>query len=454
MFEYQKTLLKPTDRYRMLANANIMAELVGDDVSSSYIRFARTYLRALVQFARKEDFGTVKLVPSPEYKDAKPTLVRLSVIELLKEYGKKENSEKLAHAIEDFKDSIPMLARLARLIQTANSMQGTLSGAALNVIRREIIKTLSLETENDTDLEADAGIYLGVESGTQEFKTSMIYPANNRMQPDEYAQNQNVLKGICAFLNSTTGGTLYLGVNDQGTVIGIENDMKYMKCGRIDSYMRYVQDLAKKFFGIDTLPYLRIEPLYDNTVVAIHVDPHPYRVVELNNTAYLRVNAESREIPELVRQELIARKVFTDKDKAAAISQLQHACSIRKCVILHDYASSNSGKVSDRKVEAYDVRPEDGLVICLDLKKFESRVFSINRIGYVEILENEPWKYPASHKKIEVDVFHMTGDKPIHVSLQLDLMAKNLLIEEYPSSKKFIQPHKGDDNIWYFDTAV
>lgn len=282
----------------------------------------------------------------------------------------------------------------------------------------------------------------------------MIYPANNRMQPDEYAQSQNVLKGICALLNSTTGGTLYLGVNDQGTVIGIENDMKYMKCGSIDSYMRYVQDLAKKFFGIDTLPYLRIEPLYDNTVVAIHVDPHPYRVVELNNTAYLRVNAESREMPELVRQELIARKVFTDKDKATAISQLQHACSIRKCVILHDYASSNSGKVSDRKVEAYDVRPEDGLVICLDLKKFESRVFSINRIGYVEILENEPWKYPASHKKINVDVFHMTGDKPIHVSLQLDLMAKNLLIEEYPSSKKFIQPHKGDDNIWYFDTNV
>ena len=121
------------------------------------------------------------------------------------------------------------------------------------------------------------------------------------MQPDEYAQNQNVLKGICAFLNSTTGGTLYLGVNDQGTVIGIENDMKYLKCGSIDSYMRYVQDLAKKFFGLDTLPYLRIEPLYDNTVVAIHVDPHPYRVVELNNTAYLRVNAESREMPELVR---------------------------------------------------------------------------------------------------------------------------------------------------------
>ena len=149
-----------------------------------------------------------------------------------------------------------------------------------------------------------------------------------------------------------------------------------------------------------------------------------------------------------------ARKVFTDGDKAAALSLLQQAQTRKKCVVLHNYASSNSGKVSDRQVEAYDVRPEDGLVICFDRKKYCTRVFNINRIGYVEILEDEPWKYPSSHKKIEVDVFHTTGDKPIHVSLQLDLMAKNLLIEEFPSARDYVKPHKEDDNIWYFDTEV
>lgn len=454
MFEHQKTLLKPSDRIRFLSIANVMAELVGDTISSSYIRFARTYLRALIQFVKKESMASIQLKPQKEYADATPTLIRMSVIEILKEYGKKDNSEKLSDAIHSFKEKQPMLSRLAQLVQTANTMQGTLSEATLNVIRREIIKTLSIETENDADLEADGGIYLGIESGTQEFKTSMVYPSNNRMQPDEYAQNLNVLKGVCAFLNSTTGGTLYLGVNDQGTVVGIENDMKYLNLQTMDSYLRYVQDTAKKHFGIDTLPYLRIEPLYDNTVVAIHVEPHPYRVVELNNTAYLRVNAESREMPERVRKELLARKVFTDEDKAAALSLLQHAQTQKICVVLHNYASSNSGKVSDRFVEAYDVLPEDGLVICYDRKKFITRVFNINRIGYVEIKEEEPWKYPASHEKIEVDVFHMTGDKPIHVSLQMDLMAKNLLIEEFPRAKNGVKPHKGDENIWYFDTDV
>ena len=454
MFEHQKTLLKPSDRIRFLAIANVMAELVGDTTSSSYIRFARTYLRALVQFVRKESMDSIHLRPDEEYGEANPTLIRLAVIEILKEYGKKEESKKLSDAIHSFKQSFPILSRLALLVQTANAMQGTLSEATLNVIRREIIKTLSMETENDADLEADGGIYLGIESGTQEFKTSMVYPSNNHMQPDEYTQNENVLKGVCAFLNSTTGGTLYLGVNDQGMVVGIENDMKYLKFHTIDSYMRYVQDTAKKHFGIDTLPYLRIEPLYDNTVVAIHVNPHPYRVVELNNTAYLRVNAESREMPERMRKEQLARKVFTNEGRAAALSRLQHAQTRKKCVVLHDYASSNSGKVSDRFVEAYDVRPEDGLVICYDRRKFATRVFNINRIGYVEIKEDEPWKYPASHDKIEVDVFHMTGEKAIHVSLQLDLMAKNLLIEEFPRAKNSIKPHKGDDNIWYFDTEV
>ena len=457
LFLHQKSLLKPSERYRFLANAQVMAELVGDELSASYINFASTYLSVLVQFVCNEDFHSVRLEVEPEYKEATSTLIRLSVVQLLKEYGKKENSEVLAHAIEDYQEKYPILARLARLIQTANSMQGTLSDAAVNVIRREIIRTLSLETENDADLEADSGQYLGIESGTQEFKRSMVYSATGNMKPDEFAQNINVLKGVCAFLNSTTGGTLYLGVNDQGYVTGVASDMNYLHYQTMDSYLRYVQDVAKKHLGLDSLPYLRIEPLYDDTVVAIHVEPHPYRVVELLNTAYLRVNAESREMPERLRQELIARKMLTNKNAAAAISQLQHACSQERCVMLHNYASSNSGSLKDRLVEAYSILPEEGLIMCYDrdtTSEKKIKVFSISRIGYVEIRENEPWKYKALHLPIEVDAFHMTGDRKLHVSLQLDLFSKNLLVEEYPGTKGDVKMHKGDENIWYFDAKV
>ena len=455
LFEYQKSLLKPSERFRYLANANVMAEMVGDDLSASYISFVRTYLRALIQFVNGEDINAIHLEPDDEYKSAKPTLIRLAVIELLKEYGRKDNSEKLAQTISDFEERLPQLARLARLIQTANSMQDILSGSARNVIHREIIRTLSLETETDTDLEADRGTYLGIESGTQEFKTSMVYPPDNHMKPDEFAQNANIMKAVCAFLNSTTGGTLYLGVNDQGYVVGIDNDMKYLKMQTIDAYMRYVQDIAKKFFGIDALPYLRTEPLYDDKVVAVHVDPHPYRVVELNGTAYLRVNAESRIMPEQLRLQMLDRKVFTNKNRAAAISLLQQAYSQKRCAILHGYASNNSGGVEDRLIEPYDVKPEDNLVVAYDINRKGTRVFNFNRIGYVEILADKPWTNTERHKPVFVDVFHMSDDNvKIHISLQLDLMAKNLLVEEFPRAKDYLKGHKGDENIWYFDTDV
>ena len=146
--------------------------------------------------------------------------------------------------------------------------------------------------------------------------------------------------------------------------------------------------------------------------------------------------------------------MFTNKDRAAAVSRLQHACTQKRCVILHQYASNNGGTVSDRHVEAYDIKPEDGLVVCYDIDKKGVRIFSINRIGYVEILDNEPWRNTASHKAVKVDVFHMNGDTTTRISLQLDLMAKNLLVEEYPRAKEFITGHKGDENIWYFTTDV
>lgn len=455
-FDYQKTLMKPSERYTYLANARIMSEIADDELAASYIKFASSYLRVLVQFVSNESISKINLEPEPEYKDAYDTLVRLAIVQLLKEYGRKENSEILAQTILDYEEKIPILARIARLVQTANSMQGTLSDASINVIKREIIKTLSLETENDTDLE-DGGNYLGIESGTMEFKTSFVYPSNNNMQPDEIAQEKNVFRGICAFLNSTTGGTLYIGVNDQGYVVGIDNDMKYLRMNSIDTYIRHIQDRAKHYFDIDGIVYLRIEPLYENRVIAIHVEPHPYRVVELNDVAYLRVNAESREMPEKVKQELIARKVFKDKNKAAAISQLQHALSKKLCVILHNYASSNSGSVKDRLVEAYEVHPDDDLIMCYDRNTSSDqklRVFKISRIGWVEIKDDEPWKFPLSHKKINVDAFHMSGDTPIKISLELDLLAKNLLIEEFPRAKADLTQNRGNDNQWYYNASV
>jgi len=453
-FKYQMYLHRPIERTYLLANARLMEAVVGDEHQESFLKFTSDYLRTLVKFTMGENIKDIDLMPDASYAEAEATKTRLKIVELLKEYGKEENSEVLSNCIEEYETENPMLSRIARLIQTSNTLQELLSNSAMNVIKREIIKSLSLETENDADLEGEDNRYLGVENSTVEFKTSMVYPPDNNMQPDVQTQTNNVFRAVCAFLNSTIGGTVYLGVNDMGYVCGLKNDFTYFNCKNLDTYTRiYIQDKLIEKFGLDVMTHIQITPMFEGDVVAIKVESHPYRIVELDKIAYIRVNNESREMTESVRRDILSKKIVSEKDAAAKISNLQHAMSDGKCVKLHNYASSHSGSVTDRKVEPYNVLPHEGIAICLDHKDNKSKVFVISRMGSVEILD-EAWKYKNQHKKISVDAFHMTGDKPIKVSWSMDLFAKNLLLEEYPSSKKDIHPDKNDEDTWYFDTEV
>ena len=451
-FIYQQTLMRPLDRIALLANGRAMACLMGDDVNASFLKFTNDYLRILVNFATTDGIVDAKLTPDVAYAEAEATHVRMRVVDILKEYGHTGHSQVLADAIDD--TTHPMLARLAQLIQTSNAMQGILSQASLNVIKREIIKTLSLETEQDANLEGDDSRYMGVESSTVEFKTSIAFPPDNNMQPNLEVQTRNVMRAICAFLNSSMGGTVYLGVNDAGYVCGLEEDRKYLKFKSIDDYTRrFIQDPAIDMLGLDAMTHITITPMMDNNVVAIHVEPHPYRVVELDGKAYVRVNNESREMSDAVKTQLIKQRVFTDRDKAAATSALQLALGRKCCVELHNYASSSSGTIRDYTVEPYDVLPADGLVVAYDIDAAKCKVFTIARIGHVKLLDSA-WSHEGDHESMHIDAFHTAGNKPLRISLQLDMLARNLMIEEYPRTRDDITPQQGDPNTWYYNGTV
>ena len=77
----------------------------------------------------------------------------------------------------------------------------------------------------------------------------------------------------------------------------------------------------------------------------------------------------------------------------------------------------------------------------------------VNRIGGKDATGDQEWK-KGGDPVLFVDVFHMNGDTTTRISLQLDLMAKNLLIEEYPRAKEFITGQKGDENVWFFTTDI
>ena len=64
-------------------------------------------------------------------------------------------------------------------------------------------------------------------------------------------------------------------------------------------------------------------------------------------------------------------------------------------------------------------------------------------------LTTENWESKELHKADPVDCFRIGGPKQIPVRFQMTLLAKNLLIEEYPLSEQFISTI--NENLYIFE---
>lgn len=138
------------------------------------------------------------------------------------------------------------------------------------------------------------------------------------------------------------------------------------------------------------------------------------------------------------------------RSNANCVAVLGKAIEEKKKVILHDYASANSGQISDRLVEPFAFTNNHIDVWAYDCDKKSNRIFKIPRIGKAELL-SEGWEFVSEHHRQEIDAFHMCGDDRIHVRLELNLLARNLLIEEFPLAVADITA-EGDH--WVFDSHV
>lgn len=308
MVRYQKTIANPTERYRVLCMSKVIATLVGLDKYQSYIGFVMDYLKQLVYFAKSEYEQISLLNPDEQIEELAVVKQRCDVVRILHAYNSKNSAGVLEDIIDENADE--SLTKIARLIQSSNIIGDVLPAATKNIIKREIAKCLSLETEDEMDLDDENGIYLGMEDQHQEFKTSFVYPPDNNMMPNVALQEKNIFKALCGFLNTDAGGTLYLGVTDLGYVCGIENDMKHLKMTELDTFTRFIQDRAALSFGeVDIISHFAIKPVYDNRVIAIRVEPYEDGVVELNGIAYIRINNETREMNAKLKRQIKEKKM-------------------------------------------------------------------------------------------------------------------------------------------------
>lgn len=143
-------------------------------------------------------------------------------------------------------------------------------------------------------------------------------------------------------------------------------------------------------------------------------------------------------------------KYVQKTEVAEHIELLGDAIRNKKKVILKAYESAHSQEVADRFIEPFEFTTNCIDVWGFDLEKQENRVFKISRIGKVCLLE-DGWSQEENHQTSKTDCFRISSFKQTPVKLELSLMAKNLLVEEYPLSERDLR-YEGDK--WILETMV
>src|SRR5690625_54773 len=133
---------------------------------------------------------------------------------------------------------------------------------------------------------------------------------------------------------------------------------------------------------------------------------------------------------------------FENTCELEKINALGDAIQNRKQAILYQYRSSNTGIISDRKIEPFSFMEDYQAIWCFDPEDQNNKQFKIARIGRVEIID-EKWNHHPRHQIPFTDAFRMSATKALTtVDLLLTLKACNLLMEEYPLAEQFIKPEK------------
>lgn len=200
-----------------------------------------------------------------------------------------------------------------------------------------------------------------------------------------------------------------------------------------------IAEMSSRYPNLENLIYFSEEEAYIVNSLIDHLD----------STNTLKANLH-RKLASVYQSTTIADYV-DKKSNAANVEALADAVKERKCVILRNYESGNSGSVRDRHVEPFAFTTNYIDVWAFDLDDGRNKVFKISRIEEVSILEDEPWTQEYNHYRQPTDIFRMSGEPVEHIKLRLTTLAKNLLLEEYPLAEGHLRKWKDQ---WILETDI
>jgi hypothetical protein len=159
--------------------------------------------------------------------------------------------------------------------------------------RNHRIDELTAELGRDLDVLIEAG-----ESDTLEFKSTLRWDLNE--QRTNRSLELVIMKAIAGFLNGR-GGTLLIGVADDGEVIGLEPDYRTLKKPGRDGFEQALITAVATHLGGDLCAYLQVvfHAVQGKDVCRVIILPAPRAVfIEQSGTPrlFLRSAATTREL--------------------------------------------------------------------------------------------------------------------------------------------------------------
>lgn len=303
----RQAAIEPTIRsFNYLGAARLLAMIVNDKELAEYYKWRMTLLEMLQEFSINEKVDAEKL---EELQKAAPDIfapgsqLRLRFMQIMAVscQGHPERNHELWRMISEEKDE--NLQELASMVLSWNFTSDKDMNKSQEEINARIFSLLSLKQRKSTKKS------FGRESKTVEFKTSLVYPPENHYRADLRIQTYNILKEVAAFLNAE-GGTLYLGVSNEGVATGLENDLAFRTfCYSQDKYDIYFHNQVKAALGLEANSCVSCEweETDDKEIYVVRVKPCPH-VVLLEGTIYERQDTSSEPLTGAYRDEFLKKR--------------------------------------------------------------------------------------------------------------------------------------------------
>jgi hypothetical protein len=176
------------------------------------------------------------------------------------------------------------------------AMLGLFSLMMYKFVHKRLTHIDSLKSELDKDL---LSMIQQGEGAHLEFKSSlrwdMVESRTNR------ALEGVVLKTLAGFLNSPIGGTLLIGVADNGDVIGLEKDYQTLKKSNQDGFEQTLMAAIASNLGTDICQFVHVlfHVIDDKEVCRLIISPAKRPVfLDQNNTPrlYVRTGGGTRDL--------------------------------------------------------------------------------------------------------------------------------------------------------------